>query len=417
MPSSDKIRVLIVDDIAETRENVRKLLQFEVDIDVVGAARTGQEGIDLTRELAPHVVLMDINMPDIDGLTATEKIQQFDQTAQIIILSVQSDPNYMRRALQAGACDYLAKPPTISDLTATVRRAGKKSIELKKKGTAPIGMAAMGPGGMGMMPVMTKQGKIITIYSPKGGAGCTVLAMNLAIALHNEDTPVVLVDGNLQYGDVAISINEKGKYSVVDLAVRVAELDPETVENMVVKHQASGVRILAAPSKPEIPEPVSGEQFSKVLEYLRQVFAYVIVDTASALTPSTLAALDTSDLIILLAMQDFASIKNAHLFLELADNSDIHRKRILFVVNKYDKRIQIDPEKIAERIKQELTEVIPLDERTVIPSLLNGTPFMVKDKNSPVARAVLALAEDIRKRIAELEQETPVMDVKTRPKR
>lgn len=410
MASSEKIRVLIVDDIAETRENVRKLLQFEHDVEVVGAARTGQEGIDLTRELSPDVVLMDINMPDIDGLTATEKIRQFNSSVQIIILSVQSDPNYMRKAIQAGASDYLAKPPTVEDLTTAVRRAGKKAHEEKKKTTQPFGAQPVVPGMIPMMGLVRPRGKIITVYSPKGGTGCTVLAMNLAIALHNEDTPVVLVDGNLQFGDVAISINEKGKYSVIDLAQRVSELDTETVESMLVKHQHSGVKILAAPSRPEIPEPVTGEQFSKVLSFLQGMFSYVIVDTASALTQSTLAALDTSDLVILVATQDFAAIKNAHLFLELADSSDIHRKRILFVINRYDKRIQIDPEKVAERIKQELTEVIPLDERTVIPSLLNGIPFMVKDKNTSVARAVLSLAEAIRKRIAELEQEeTPVM--------
>lgn len=417
MASGEKIKVLIVDDIAETRENVRKLLQFENDVEVVGAARSGNEGIELTKEISPDVVLMDINMPDIDGLSATEKIRQFDPSVQIIILSVQSDPNYMRKALQAGASDYLAKPPTVDELTSAVRRAGKKAHEEKKKATGPIGVQPVGPGMMPMMAVGGVQGKVITVYSPKGGTGCTVLAMNLAIALHNEDTPVVLVDGNLQFGDVAISINEKGKYSVLDLAQRVDELDTETVESMLVKHQHSGVKILAAPARPEIPEQVTGEQFSKVLEFLRHMFAYVIVDTASSLTPPTLAAIDSCDLVILVATQDFASIKNAHLFLELADGSDIHRKRILFVVNRYDKRIQIAPEKVAERIKQELTEAIPLDERTVIPSLLNGTPFMVRDRNSLVARAVLSLAEAVRKRIAELEGDEPIMVSSKKPRR
>ena len=74
--ATDKIRVLIVDDIAETRENVRKLLQFESDVDVTGTARSGREGIQLALELDPDVVLMDINMPDIDGISATEVIRQ-----------------------------------------------------------------------------------------------------------------------------------------------------------------------------------------------------------------------------------------------------------------------------------------------------------------------------------------------------
>jgi pilus assembly protein CpaE len=63
----DIIRVLIVDDIAEFRENIRKLLQFEKDIEVVGAARTGQEGLEIARSTMPHVVVMDINMPDMEA--------------------------------------------------------------------------------------------------------------------------------------------------------------------------------------------------------------------------------------------------------------------------------------------------------------------------------------------------------------
>src|SRR5512135_1095100 len=121
----DKIRVLIVDDVAETRENVRKLLTFEPDFEVVGAARSGREAIQMAEELNPDVVLMDINMPDMDGITATEAVRQRRPSAQIIILSVQNDPNYMRRAMLAGARDFLAKPPMADELISAVKRAGR----------------------------------------------------------------------------------------------------------------------------------------------------------------------------------------------------------------------------------------------------------------------------------------------------
>ena len=91
MSEGDKIGVIIVDDIPETRENFRKLLQFESDIEVLGTARTGKEGIDLAKEVRPDVILMDINMPDMDGITATEIIRKEIPFAQIVILSVQSD--------------------------------------------------------------------------------------------------------------------------------------------------------------------------------------------------------------------------------------------------------------------------------------------------------------------------------------
>ncbi|RPH55974.1 MAG: response regulator, partial [Chloroflexi bacterium] len=129
----EKTRVLVVDDIAETRENVRKLLQFEADIEVAGAARSGREAIQLTEELKPDVVLMDINMPDMDGITATEMIRQRNMVAQIIILSVQGDPNYMRRAMLAGARDFLTKPPMADELISAVRRAGEMARQERAK--------------------------------------------------------------------------------------------------------------------------------------------------------------------------------------------------------------------------------------------------------------------------------------------
>ena len=276
--ASDKIRVLIVDDIAETRENVRKLLQFESDVDVAGAARSGKEGIQLAQELDPDVILMDINMPDIDGITATEQIRQRSPHIQVVILSVQGDQNYMRRAMLAGARDFLTKPPMGDELISAIRRAGEMAHAERAKGAKQL-VASSASGGATSLANYSQpsKGKIITVYSPKGGTGCTTIAVNLAIALHNEDTRTVLVDANLQFGDVAVFLNEQGKNTVLELAPRVDELEPEVVEEILIRHEASGVRILAAPQRPEQAEKVSAEQFSKVLQFLQGMYAYVLL--------------------------------------------------------------------------------------------------------------------------------------------
>ena len=179
MAEGNKIRVLIVDDIAETRENIRKLLQFENDVEVVGAAGTGREAIQAAREIRPDVVLMDINMPDMDGIAATEAIRRESSATQIVILSVQGDPNYMRRAMLAGARDFLTKPPSVDDLTGALRRAGKMAHDERAKNILSAGVP-----GAGMAAAMqdASLGKVITVYSPKGGSGCTTVAVNLAVA-------------------------------------------------------------------------------------------------------------------------------------------------------------------------------------------------------------------------------------------
>ena len=399
MVDFDKIRVLIVDDIAETRENLRKLLQFEKDVEVIGLARSGREAIDQSRESKPDVVLMDINMPDMDGITATEMIRRNNTVTQIVILSVQGDPNYMRRAMLAGARDFLTKPPAIDELTGAIRRAGKMAREERNK--VGMRMPAGGEGGASASPLVS-QGKIITVYSPKGGAGVTTIAVNLAMTLRNEDTFVALVDGDLQFGDVAVFLNEQSKTSVVDLGARSEELDPEFVDEVMITHAPSGVKILAAPDRPEDAESVTGEQFARVLKYMRQMFAYVVVDTDAALNDVTLSALDTSDLVILVTTQEIPAIKNCRLFLDLANAMKLDRRRILFVMNRFDKRIGITPEKVGESFKQPIATVLPFDERVVIPSVNRGVPFMLGDRTKPISKGFLSLAEAIRQRLVEL---------------
>ncbi|RJP54579.1 MAG: response regulator [Anaerolineaceae bacterium] len=406
--AGEKIRVLIVDDVAETRENVRKLLQFESDVEVVGAARSGKEGIQFAHEMDPDVVLMDINMPDVDGITATETIRQKMPHIQVVILSVQGDQNYMRRAMLAGARDFLTKPPMGDELISAIRRAGEMArIERAKMASVrPVasassaGMPSMAAVGFGLT-----RGKVVSVYSPKGGTGCTTIAVNLALALHNDDTRVVIVDSNLQYGDVAVFFNEQGKNTIADLAPMADELDPDIVEGVLLKHAATGISILASPSRPEHADKISADQFLKIVEFLRQMYAYVVIDTTPYLSDVTVAAIDVSDVIVLITTQDIPAIKNARLFLDLLQNLRIDRNRIAFVMNRFDKRIAITAERVGENLKQEVAAVLPLDERVVIPAVNRGVPFMVDNKSQPVARGIFGLAESVRGRLAALDLE------------
>lgn len=404
MSSEANIRVVIVDDVRETRENIRKLLQFESDIEVVGVATTGREGIQLARDLSPDVVLMDINMPDMDGITATENIRKEIPYIQIVILSVQGDPNYMRRAMLAGARDFLTKPPMVDELIAAIRRAGEMAHAEKQKSEERYPADA---GSSKMLAELARHGgaygKVIVVYSPKGGVGCTTLATNLAVTLHNSETPVVLVDGNLQFGDLTIVLNERGKNSVVDLAPRADEIDPEVIEDVLITHRATGVKVLAAPQRPEYAEDVTGEQFGKIVAYLRRLYSYVIVDAESSLSDIVLSSFDASSMVVLVANQDIPSINDSRLFLDLTEVIGIDRDRVLFVLNKYDKRITITPEAIGENLKHEISVVVPIDERVVVPSINRGTPFVLGDKKRPISKSIFTLAENIRQRLSEIE--------------
>jgi pilus assembly protein CpaE len=411
--AADKIRVLIVDDIAETRENVRKLLQFESDVEVVGTARTGKEGIQFAMEMNPDVVLMDINMPDIDGITATENIRHQSPHIQVVILSVQGDPNYMRRAMLAGARDFLTKPPMGDELISAIKRAGEMAHLERAKGAKQqaVMSAATGPSGKGGFSG-APQGKIVVVYSPKGGTGCTTIAVNLAIALNNEDTRTVLVDGNLQFGDVAVFVNEQGKNTILDIAPRVDDLDAEIIEDILIKHEASGIRILAAPQRPELAEKISADQFMKVLQFMQRIYSYVVVDTSSILTDVILSAIDLSDVVVLVTTQEIPAIKNSRLILDLLSTMGISKDRIIFAMNRFDKRIAITPERVGENLKHEVAAVIPLDEKVAITAVNRGIPFMLDNKSQLIGRGIFSLAETVRARMIALDTDNQAAAVR-----
>ena len=251
-----QITIMLVDDIPETRENIKKLLAFESDMKVVGTAGTGREGVDLAAQMKPDVIIMDINMPDMDGLQATSMINKTVPQSAVIMMSVQDDADYMRRAMMAGARDFLAKPVNIDDLTNTIRtvyrnhEAIRKQYSLAQMATPADALKAsqLLEQGIGERP-----GHVIVVYSPQGGSGVTTVSTGLATSLMKKGVRVLLIDADLQFGDVATFLAIQSQITVVEMAQDSEDLDPEHFDNVVATH-ASGLKVLVAPSRPQMAE-------------------------------------------------------------------------------------------------------------------------------------------------------------------
>ncbi len=400
---AEKIKVLIVDDIAETRENIRKLLQFEPDIDVVGMARSGKEGIQLAREAKPNVVLMDINMPDMDGIQATGVIVREVPSAQIVIVSVQSDTDYLRRAMLAGARDFLPKPPSADELIQTIRRLGEMSRQREQMMVAPPTQVGLAPGRGGV------NGKVISVFSPKGGAGKTAIVTNLAIALQGDESKVVVVDANSQFGDVGVFFNLKGKHSLVNLTQAAEdELNEDYIQSVLVAH-ASGVKVLLGTPTPEDSELVTAPTLKKVLDTLADFFHYVVVDTASVLRDTELAVFDASDRIILVATPDIPSLANAKKFFDLAEKLEYPPDKVLLIMNRMAKSGGISAASVEENLKHPVKAQILADERTVLTSINNGVPFVTAPnaRSLPPTQGILDLAQKVKEEFAPKEAAAP----------
>jgi pilus assembly protein CpaE len=388
--------VLLVDDNAQTRETVTRSLRFQENIEVIGTGTNGVEAIHLTRELKPDVIIMDVNMPDMDGIAATAIIKRDAPATEVIILTVQDDIDYMRRSMLAGARDFLSKPPMIDDLVQSVLRAGEQS-RLQREKLPPVSLARS-------TLVPFTGGKIITVYSPRGGSGCTVIAANLAVALYSEDTSTVIVDGDLQFGDIPVLFDSVSKLNILDLSPHIAELDQGMVEEVLTTH-SSGVKILHPP-RPERAELVAGPHFSQLLTYLSKHYNYVIVDTSHRLGEVTMAALDVSDLVMLVSTLDIPSMARTRKFIELAPLINLDLQRVMLVINQFDQRVGITPEKLAQAFGREAEAIIPLSRDLVLESINRGVPFLLRKSDAalPIGQAMLKTARSVHSRLAELEK-------------
>jgi len=404
--TEEKIRILIVDDIPETRENLKKLLYFESDIEVVGAATSGEEGIELAKQCQPHVVLMDINMPGMDGITASEAITQEVPFAQVIMMSVQSEADYLRRAMLAGARDFLTKPFTSDELISTIRRVHEMAAS--RRMAMPVPQVA-GPG-IGVVPAgpPPQLGKIITVFSSKGGVGCSMIAVNLALALKKLTEPdgkVALVDASLQFGDIGVMLNLQPTRSVADLATQIEELDSYLIETVMIPHQ-SEIRALLAPPRPEMADLITPDHIKTILEELRKNFDYIIVDTWTALHDLVLRVLDISDRIVLVTIPDVPSIKNVRLFFDVTEALEYPADKLILVVNQADRRAGgISVKLIEENLKHPVAARIPFDDRTALLSINQGVPFVLGDRRNPLAQAIFKLGEVLIKDLEEKEEE------------
>src|SRR5215218_931666 len=279
---ADRIKVLIVDDIPETRDHLTKLLGFESDVEVVGAAAGGPEAIEMAATSRPDVVLMDINMPGMDGITATEKLAAEVPTTVVIMMSVQGEADYLRRSMLAGAREFLVKPFSSDELTASIRQVWSREKD-KVSRYAPV--------VTGAEPVIRASGEaaaVTAVFSPKGGVGRTTISVNLAVAAAQAGKKVALVDASFQFGDVGVllNLNPRNK-SIADLAGELQSGEAESLDTFMITH-SSGIRVLLAPPSPEQAELIGPASVKKVLERLRADYELVVVDCPSTFNDSTL---------------------------------------------------------------------------------------------------------------------------------
>jgi len=333
----------------------------------------------VTRSLAanPQELLVIVG-PDVDLQAAsslTEQVRSERPEVSVILLRRRLDVAILGQALRAGFREVVAS----DDLTA-LSSACLRSLEISHH------LAGISGGGV---PVV--DGKIVIVFNAKGGCGKTTISTNLGAYLAFTGARVLLVDLDLAFGDVAISLQLRPAASVSDLVVMSGHIDAQGLASVVTKHD-SGLDTVCAPNQPREADGIPGSTVGEMLRVARRAYDYVIVDTPPAFSEHVLVALDMCDLLVLIATLDIPAVKNLRLTLETLDQLGHPRDGRVVMLNRSDAKVGLNTEDVVAAIKVPIAAMIPSSSH--VPASVNrGVPIVLDEPKHPVSLALRTFAD------------------------
>jgi pilus assembly protein CpaE len=366
----DAIRILVT--LAEHADPrlVEQALQGDSSLEAIGYADYFDDWQEFL-EQPSDVVIVACSAGDDTATQMVDRAVKHRPDRPVVVMTEASPNGFLRQAFEAGADDVITLPQPPSEVAFTLQ----KVIARRKGLTMP---------GRSMAP-------LIAVLGPKGGTGKTLIATNLAVALAQRDANVVLVDLDLQFGDIGLALGLSPERTMYDLMKAGPPFDHEKIDRHLIRH-SSGVKVLIAPTRPDQASAISIEYLRDVYAALRTMCDAVIVDTPPGFTPEVIATIDVSGEVCMVGMLDSLSLKNTKLGLETLDLMGYDTGRVSLVLNRADSRVGITADDVSTIVGRSPDVFIPSD-REIPRSINEGTPIVAARPTSGAAKAFRALAD------------------------
>jgi pilus assembly protein CpaE len=369
--------LIIVDPDLDMRADLNRMLTVS-QFTVVGEADYGIESVTAAKEHPPDAFLISMEEPVARAIQTIEMLGSATPEAAVIVYSSLADAASVRRAMVAGARDYLMKPLKPEDVTRSVyqilEHEERKRIHLGSEPTETVA-----------------RGTVLTVFGAKGGIGKTTIATNLSTALvRATNANVVLVDMDTRFGDVAIMMDIAVEHSIADLGRKLDDLDRESIKDYLVRHH-TGVSILPAPLHPTEWRNLTPQHIEKIIDLLAQGHDYIVIDTPGTFNEIIATTLELANMILLITSMDIASIKDTALALEMLRGAHVSEDKVKLTVNHSTSSNSLREEDVERVLEYPVTWRIPHDYNVASANQL-GIPIVVAKPYARVSRAVTDMA-------------------------
>jgi len=367
--SGATIRTLVAVDSDVDSRTVEHAFPAGSPVHVTGVVEGLDRSWSVLEESSPDLLVVACAGYSERALYLIEAASKQRPERPVVVLFYGAPDGFLHRAFEMGADDLLTMPSPPEELEFALRK-----VMARRRGT--IAGAATNP--------------MICIVGPKGGTGKTLAACNLAVALAKKGQRSIVVDLDLQFGDVGIAMGLSPDRTIYDLARVGGSLDPDKAEDFLMQH-ASGARALLAPSRPD-------QAGTGTVEFLRELYAalrarhdFVIVDTPPGFTPEVIASIDLASDLLVVGMLDALSLKDTKLGLETLSLMGVSSERIRLILNRADSNVGITRSE-AEVILGRKPDVFVPSDRQIPRATTDGEPIVVASERSEAARAFYSLA-------------------------
>ena len=380
-----KIKVLVIPGMDPVGDWMADVIKLEQDMACLGVVRDLSQALDTLDRLAPEVILVDIGSGILQRTEILSRLTAPASGAAIIVVAMLGEVDMVRQAMLHGAQGFLLKPFSEAELLSSIRQAYELVLQRR---------AEMPKGAITPQAESIRRAEIVAVFSPKGGVGCTTVAMNLAVALKEiTNKSVILLDGDLRFGDIDTALNISSATNIGTLVSQLEEMDNQLLDRSLIQHR-SGVRVVVAPPHLDMADAIRPEHLRKLLARLSELDeGYVVVDAWSSLDDCTLSILDKCQQLVVITTPQVTAMRDVHRFLEVLNLLGYGRSTTQLVLNHCYHRSEVNVKDLERALGHPIVQEIQYAPNQVTASLNRGVPLVQEYRDSAAAQSIMNLAQ------------------------